>query len=1806
MGVKAQRPSLPAPTESGTEDNGSPQMDDVATDLSKRSDLTSYSLPENGDAITIPISKRSKGDNTGSAASQTSLLIEYFEGGKSGDKSRPSVRVKVTPSGKRPKSGESVHITEVGNNKRVSHTRRISLAPKSTSKALVGSAVSQDDDVSALSQPLEVEVLQNPTDMSTNLSKSKAIPLGSDVSSMPGDSVLDRPIDFKEPDRSSRNDYSEIEESVETVKSPRRRRSRSLSRERLERRAAAKARELEQSPEDSSRRRVRKSKDRTSSKGYSEEEYSRSRRTSKSHSYRDSGDFRSGSDSSFLRPRDATSNVSALSKSSLANNPRLLQTVEDAIRRMILPEIDEIKRQQSVHQNASRSDRKVRESTSEPQIRSERRATRDLGDTEEPVRLRKSRRSSKDVVTEDRRSRRTSEGSKEVDSERRHKSREVRRSSKDSRVSEGLTTAALRSHDARSRERERRERRKGHSKSHSRSDSNAITDEEYYGKSKIPPMPLQSTLEDSDMTRESLLSAETTQSQTERPDSRPSRQTATPVIQETSRGAPADILHSQDRGASKTARELVTGAASPRSVPSRTSLKNERSEKNIRNKARDAALVGVGLSGAAAGLYYDRYRKEHARSRGLAPNASVDREVSPVQTEGSVRDSGAYGHKTYDHPPSRPATVSSIGPENDSIRDSGDFAIRTYDEKSTRPNTMSSAGDAERQLASRSIDSMQSTESTKYPLTQKRHAGVNLEKGTDILENPPLSREVHDRDLSDGQVYRDSMGIDEPRRYPEDYDSQRDSRALDTDEKRSLPKDNVDSPGLDKVFSGQNIQAIAANPQFVTNPVQAESETGSLLENSLADTPRSVDPAFAAQSFQAREAGNEGSGLRNVMMNEEANDSRTRWNMLRENAQALSKESLQSKNGQQSRELQDDDGIQMSSSGLPLAHDPMPEIGHGIGDDSDSITDPSIRNKQSSIHEGPLGDERENRDHWPYEPTPPGKRGGWIEDEDEQYVSAGNAALMGAAAGLGIGGAAVAANATHGGTRELQNNGQRPYGGPDVGFDRSMARPLTPGRDEGYISAAQPRSQESFTPLSFSKPPPQLFGDRSAGYDRNSIGNDPFISQDKKARHLSNSSYGMPSGYYDAATGGGMNNIQNQDIVALMDHLTVRDGQRSARDTQIIHNLVKSAADARLNFQEVKQLIQFQSQANLRNQDKNTDKLLEKIRAGGPRPQILGSPRTPGSVDDIPTKKQNVFKRALKGLSSRSTNDVSRIEDMLVQLLGEIETLKAAQIQGERPPTDTPSAPATRGSVDTYDNVQTGPGSGYEPEGQAGTGSTPGNSGYFSQQSRNASQAPRLHSESYGYNRASNNRVSTVIEDSEEDRQVTPTQAQNHQMGAYTTPIRQSQDSNNLEMSPPTATSSDERNNRRSTFSYPRLSRWSKTTASSGGDYRGSMDSTGQRLRPESEASQSGEAIDVIPPVGSQWRMSEDDRLRSAESLAREDYAPSPDQEDEHLIEDGFEETIPREMLDDPKYKANRKSLILEHPQPRQGPTGRHRNHLENQAYAFDTDDRDSTPDQELFGSVPALARMPGGGFAGNRMSGMNHGNLSPLATRSDNSPRAYQPAPARPPKIRDDGPLIPPKVPLTQTDMQQSENRDVRGPRGSYSTTSSQMSEDDSFQEGDPEHSEADSAEYDFSATAFDRKRSPYMPGGPLAPIEERYSMEGDRSSIAYSLSQRSRRQSLDAANSNLGPGSGSHSRRESGTNQFGQPGAGAMLAQVEEESERERSMTPQLTARSAVGAEERGSEVRKLTGPREMPAPAGGLRGTVRRKPIYGEMES
>ena len=477
----------------------------------------------------------------------------------------------------------------------------------------------------------------------------------------------------------------------------------------------------------------------------------------------------------------------------------------------------------------------------------------------------------------------------------------------------------------------------------------------------------------------------------------------------------------------------------------------------------------------------------------------------------------------------------------------------------------------------------------------------------------------------------------------------------------------------------------------------------------------------------------------------------------------------------------------------------------------------------------------------------------------------------------------------------------------------------------------------------------------------------------------------------------------------------------------------------RNSFEDMKKFIAEQDDMIIEVGDKQHDRTVQKV-IGGPRPQPSIAPRAPRrssaedeAFDELP-KRKSVFKRALKGLGGRNSNDLARMEDMLIQLLGEVDELKT----GQRVNHDNGSF--RPGSQDSHNNgsreVAT---DGYEPEGQASTGN---NSAYFI---NSPSRQPNAMRSSEG-RRGSRNRVSTVLEGDEEldtyEQDVLDNQFENNNNDLLT-PTRQYPRAGSVplatppqvkapigaqsnEHTPKTGGTDKSRKHKSSSSSFfPKISRWSKTTTSSDNN-RNSR----QAPRPLSEASRSGSdlnynATEHYDPRGEDYDHQGDDRLRSNDSLANDPMTHSPRPRSP---------LVPSTISEDPKYQAHRNSMNLQHPQPRPGPTHRYQTQLESRAHDFGSP---ISPTSDTWGSNPSLARFAPVG-PGNRHSGGiggigGTGYLSPISDAGASETSAADAvAPPRPPKVKDDGPLIPAR-PAKVTTLSQER----LGPEGRYSTGS-------------------------------------------------------------------------------------------------------------------------------------------------------------------------
>ena len=1214
MGVDTRKPPLPAPTESPTLQTSGEDLavTDLATNISRRTDHTSYSIPEDGSPITITTNKKKDHKHRdqestltrASHQSQTSLLIEYFEGGKGPNvHSRPSVRVKVTPSSARKAKGAKDHIqiTEGGGHRKPSYTRRISLGPTGTTERIVESdqrsissytSAAEDSSLSGRRPPLEIEVMHK--DQGSDLSGA-SIPKDlnyvthntfntSDISSMPPDSMLEDNGASLTPRRNRSRSLTREEMVItnDTLKTPSRRRSRSLSRERIAQKVIEK---LGKEPRHVSGGRRHRHGSHSRSGSFSKEQLvetvqSPKRRSEKSGRHHRTDEPPSGAESSVVtgsqlsdrrKSGDQYSFRSGTSKSSL-NNPKLLETVEDAIRRLILPELTALKHEQKTQQNRSKFERdrrdsfasgssvsreeltrKVSKHSSAPDISGKPKVVLNRDDNSPGITLsgnsvkgRKDQRRDRDYDSPSERSYHRGPSEETVI---RDEGKLSRKRSKDSHrlrdaaagaIAGGiLTHAALKHHDSRSSV-DRRERRKKRGKSHSRSASLAESTEGIFHKHEVPLMPMRSEINDSELTRDSILSERT---------STPTSERHKAEIREVARGSPREVLSPASITPTRSPGGLQHSFGTHHSNLSRgdVNLHSPESERSFQDDVHHSYVEEAALVGAAAGIGAfapDLMRSGHDRKESQPyRHHTHGRGLSPIQSVASFEE-------------------ESEPPNRDSIR------IHSA-------GSLSSAGQHHRQNSAVSIDTLSSAASTSFARS-KRPQGINLEDRKDILEQhnlrdpepqyheeyskDPAVNKWYDQQHEENERYRDSMGDS----------SYRDS-TVDVRHMTNYTDDSMNAPYLDKVTATQEIHSMGANAEYIHTPVAVESAVASLHDPSVLDVHSTVsgrsklgelsyldspndeqqdDTEYRDSFHYGIEKEKHGSPLR---QHYEADIQKSRSLSVESHGKRSSADVKEQGTPQALREHEEH--IPMGASGLPVAGDPLPEIGHFQHSESDISTNPSII-------QGPIGGvPHDNRDHWPYQPTPPLSKGDLLQRSNNtsahESLKAAAANMLSAAAGAGAG-AAYARRDREKQTSQEKNLGlnadsRSPILDQEYEYERNMNHdfgpirdtymsgqsiPTPPGaKDEGYISAANPRSAGALTPDYRAKGVVILGEDHLRDEDDMVAGDDPFVVGKTHARHLSGNSHGMASPLYDSATGRGIDRIQSKDIVALMDHV---------------------------------------------------------------------------------------------------------------------------------------------------------------------------------------------------------------------------------------------------------------------------------------------------------------------------------------------------------------------------------------------------------------------------------------------------------------------------------------------------------------------------------------------------------------------------------------------------------------------------------------------------------------------------------------------
>lgn len=1181
MGVK---PPLPAPTESSTlqTSGGSVTGTDLATDLSRRTDRTSYSIPEDGSPVTISTKKKRdkrEREQEGiltrtSHQSQTSLLIEYFEGGKGPNvHTRPSVRVKVTPSATRKikDTHEHIQITEAGGNRKPSYIRRISLGPKTSRERQTAetaddksissyTSAAEDSNLAGRYPPVEIEFMHR--DQGSDLSAASAADQQryiqqnqSEISSMPPDSMLEGNPESSTPRRNRSRSLSRNANAVtnDTLKTPSRRRSRSLSRERLTQKVIEK---LGNKPgEASSGRRRHGSKAR--SRSISNEQIAENLRSPKRRSSRHHHDdeINSGVDSSILtssqlssrrKSGDQYSFRSGTSKSSI-NNPKLLETVEDAIRRLILPELTTLKQEQKMQQNrhkfeqgsrdpvasggASSRDitRRVSKHASAPDVSIKPKVVLNRDENNDGIVLsgnsikgrKENRRGHLDDPPYDRGFERDLSEETVIHSEE----KEPRRKSKDGYYSGGavagglagavLTSAALRHHDSRSSV-DKQERKRRRSKSHSRSASIAESTEEIFNKHEVPPMPMRSDIYSSEVTRDSILSQRTEES------SSPSGQRRT-EIREVSRGSPREVLSPTIRTPTRTPVNLRKGLGTHHSNLSRSdlSIHSARSNGSLQEENRRSMageIENIGSAGEGQFLTNELTERNHfldGHDESAYALRARNRGLSPIQSVASYQEEGDF-------------------PNRDSLR------------QTHSSGSLSSLDHHQPKISGLSINSLSSAASTKIARSNRPKA-ISLENGQDVLDQ----HDFRDLDHNEGeQSSRERTMDDWYERQHEENDRYRDSygdssfkeSTVDYKHLTNFTDDSMDVPYLDKITAAQHIQeGLGANPKYVRTPVAVESAVASLLDPSVVSERSRVEKKSFVDSLEDHRSQHSHGGedfRKDKQLHEDKDFFREKNDQHSERPNRGSPRQSVTQSPED-----DEEHVPMGASAVPVLNDPMPEIGDGLESESDLTTNPSII-------QGPIGGvHNDSRDHWPYQPTPPQSAGDFFAQSNDQSA---HASLKAVAAG--ILNTAVSAKQDkeqwdkHNTSRDVSLNGDgyptgsqeyaqnvnHDFGPIQETYMENQHFPASPtAKDEGYISAP-PAGGYSPEPKSLNK---QLYSSN----DTNDMGqsmadNDPFVSN---TRHMSANSHGLPSPLYDSATGGGIDRIQSKDIVALMDHVSI-------------------------------------------------------------------------------------------------------------------------------------------------------------------------------------------------------------------------------------------------------------------------------------------------------------------------------------------------------------------------------------------------------------------------------------------------------------------------------------------------------------------------------------------------------------------------------------------------------------------------------------------------------------------------------------------
>lgn len=1661
MGIDSRRaPPLPAPTE--TETNTPTEL---TVDAIKPSDgKSTVSIPEDGTPVTI--STRHKANK-----SQTSLLIEYFEGGKTSPATgerRPSVRVRLTPS----KKGRGDHIQVTKGTRKASLTKRIPLDQLRTDSDFGEDANSMSSYASATEEsnvsrhPIEVDIdrshrRRRPASPLIPTSESYPHVNPSQISEIPSDSFLDGTGNATDQKGSFSTPRGENLATAAVAGAAAGAAMNEISnyKSRTGKKERVKLSDKSKEPSDRGRERKHRSKSRTSSVSERTTEDVKTPRRRSSRGHQES--TISAADSSVLssnmtpshRSGDTHSTRSGVSKSSI-NNPKLLETVEDAIRRLILPELSALKREQSKRESRRSSFTSSNTTTSKEDVSTDRR--RSSGQRSDSKRNREARHDYGDSSPLSV-SRESFHDGYDYDTDPTTPKQSgllkaAAAGAAGAAVGKGLSSG----HDDKpqSEERKQRERRRRRTESaRSRSLGRERYADEYEDDLTVPapPMPLMSELNASELTRTSILSADT-----DRPHSASEEMTP---IQHVSRGlmspdstptptrTPTNLDDSFTQHANVSHGDLTA-------LPRGEKKPEEYEEDEFGNKTtishdqydddQDVSDPDDYPDNSYEATYFAtqevppplKYVPYQAGARGLSPIPSVSgyteggSEYQPRHSRSMHSTSDVYSgiEKSPEHRRSSRSTASlnSLrGHDRDfdgaSQRSSGiDYRNTAYTDDS----------ELDRVMTGQAVRGVGANPNFVHPPMGVESNVASLIDGS-MLDQSVLTSQsgynsyhgARDSTLSyddQSRVSQSSRGISPEKRYGGLRDSEisydelskvsQSSRGVSPDKRsidsrREIGEERHSTPGgrshkQSQEFSeyeldehGRKVAARARSPTASEAAITAGAVGAAAAALRAAKEQRHPILEEEEEYLEGQEEYVPAGVFRNKSFKERTLEGHEPRNTPAHSIDRLSF----------------DEPPKMSATGIPDWNNPMPEYEYY---DDDLQTNPSIIQERL---DGERMDIDESGRSTPTQKDIGGHQHGNVHTKDGGLGITETAAVatLGAAAGMA---------AAHAHSREPSHDHDEwqrtsdekkrdtlvtnpyedasPIANPGLN-ENLLNRGLNPSYGVGYHTGSPGFGQsspgfaqkydEGYMSNGPNRTPDADIKGKGLDLTTPANGEDPFYVP--KDRHYSGLSQGMASPFYDAATGQGIERIENKDIVALMQHLMVRDAQRSARDTEIVALLMNAALEMRTSFQEMKGLIQDTGDDVIFAGVENTEKLTKAINGPRPYPGTRSSIQSASQLDtltDAATKKKNFLKRALQGLSAKGTSDLSRIEDMLMQLLGEVDVLKTQTA----PPASTPGRSPSLTNLQPegqYEHDR-----GYEPEGNS-TASHASQSGHLSlNQSRNPSF--RL----TGERKFSDHRISTVQENEEEyefdhpspsmertnANLLTPGRADIPRGGSVPldTPPQHSgvfQQPLSAENTPRTEKAKKHKSGN-STSWLPKFSRWSGTTSSSVGKAFKKKEIKYDDYAPSRSVSSLASYNDDLY----EHNPYEEDKLHAGFSEQNLD-APSQPQ-----TQAGASKRDPL-TGDDPKYKAHRNSLNLQHPQPRPGQTERFRNALEHSAQEYDNP---MTPrSTDWAGSATSVNRLP---TNANRYS-----NASSTGAPQQQQQEYWESSPTGPPR--------PPKEPI-------------------------------------------------------------------------------------------------------------------------------------------------------------------------------------------------